>query len=114
MILPTIGSTKIFLCRESVDMRKSFDTLSSLVTSQLEEDPLSGSLFVFLNRPRDRIKILYFESGGYCIWMKRLEAGSFPLPQGEGRKQKIDSGTLAMLLEGLKIVKMKRFSLNTG
>lgn len=111
-MFPSLENTKIFLCREPIDMRKSYDTLSSLVSSRLEEDPLSGSLFVFLNRPRDRIKVLYFERGGYCIWMKRLEAGSFPLPQGEGRKQNIDSGTLAMLLEGLKIVKMKRFSPN--
>lgn len=111
-MFPTLGDTKIFLCRDPIDMRKSYDTLSSLVSSRLEEDPLSGSLFVFLNRPRDRIKVLYFERGGYCIWMKRLEAGSFPLPQGEGGKQKIDSVMLAMLLEGLKIVKMKRFSPN--
>ena len=110
-MFPTLGNTKIFLCREPVDMRRSYDTLSSMVSSQLEEDPLSGSLFVFLNRPRDKIKILYFERDGYCIWMKRLEAGSFPLPQGEGRKQKIDPGTLTMLLEGLKVIKMKRFSL---
>jgi transposase len=113
-MFPSLDNTKIFLCREPVDMRKSYDMLSALVSSKLGEDPLSGALFVFLNRPRDRIKVLYFESGGYCIWMKRLEAGSFPLPQGEGRKQKIDSVMLAMLLEGLKIVKMKRFSLNTG
>lgn len=111
-MFPALGDAKIFLCRDPIDMRKSYDTLSSLVSSRLEEDPLSGSLFVFLNRPRDRIKVLYFERGGYCIWMKRLEAGSFPLPQGEGGKQKIDSVMLAMLLEGLKIVKMKRFSPN--
>ena len=113
-MFPSLENTKIFLCREPVDMRKSYDMLSAMVSSRLGEDPLSGSLFVFLNRPRDRIKVLYFEGGGYCIWMKRLEAGTFPLPQGEGRKQKIDSGALSMLLEGLKIVKMKRFSLQVG
>ena len=108
-MFPSIGNAKIFLCREAVDMRKSFDTLASLASSGLEEDPLSGALFVFLNRPRDRVKILYYELGGFCLWMKRLEAGSFPLPLGEGRKQRIDPGTLAMLLDGLKVVKMKRF-----
>lgn len=113
-MFPSLETTKIFLCREPVDMRKSYDMLSAMVTSRLGEDPLSGSLFVFLNRPRDRIKILYFEGGGYCIWMKRLEAGTFPLPQGEGRKQKIGSGALSMLLDGLKIVKMKRFSLQVN
>mgnify|MGYP001304256071 CR=1 FL=1 len=110
-MFPAIGNAKIFLFREAVDMRKSFDTLAALASSGLEEDPLSGALFVFLNRPRDRVKILYYESGGFCLWMKRLEAGSFALPLGEGRKQRIDPGTLTMLLEGLKVVKMKRFSL---
>jgi transposase len=113
-MFPSIGDTKIFLCRQPADMRKSYDTLAALATCELEENPLSGALFVFLNRPRNRIKILYYESGGYCLWMKRLEAGSFPLPPGDGKKQLIDRGTLAMLLDGLKIVKMKRFSLQNN
>ncbi|MCF6176863.1 MAG: IS66 family insertion sequence element accessory protein TnpB [Victivallaceae bacterium] len=109
-MFPSIKNTKIFLCRQPTDMRKSYDTLAALASSELEEDPLSGALFVFLNRPRNRVKILYYESGGFCLWMKRLEAGSFPLPLGEGRKQEINAVHLAMLLDGLKIVKMKRFS----
>ena len=113
-MFPSIGDTKIFLCRQPTDMRKSYDTLAALATGELEENPLSGALFVFLNRPRNRIKILYYESGGYCLWMKRLECGSFPLPPGDGKKQLIDRGTLAMLLDGLKIVKMKRFSLQNN
>ncbi len=110
-MFPAIGNTKIFLCREPTDMRKSYDTLAALATSKLDEDPLSGALFVFLNQSRNRVKILYYESGGFCLWMKRLEAGSFALPLGEGKKQKINPGDLAMLLEGLKVIKMKRFSL---
>ena len=113
-MFPSIGDTKIFFCRQPTDMRKSYDTLAALATGELGENPLSGALFVFLNRPRNRIKILYYESGGYCLWMKRLEAGSFPLPPGDGKKQLIDRGTLAMLLDGLKIVKMKRFSLQNN
>lgn len=110
-MFPTIGNMKIFLCREAVDMRRSYDTLAAMAETVLGEDPLSGSLFVFLNRPRNRVKILYYETGGLCIWMKRLEAGSFPLPPGYGSKQQIDKATLAMLLDGLKVVKMKRFHL---
>jgi transposase len=113
-MFPSIGNAKIFLCRQATDMRKSYDTLAALASSVLDEDPLSGALFVFLNRPRNRIKILYYESGGYCLWMKRLEAGSFPLPPGDGKKQLIDPGTLAMLLDGLKVIKMKRFSLHNS
>jgi len=110
-MFPSIENAKIFLCRQPTDMRKSYDTLAALASSELDEDPLSGALFVFLNRPRNRIKVLYYESGGFCLWMKRLEAGSFPLPRGEGKKQIIDKVALTMLLDGLKIVQMKRFSL---
>ena len=109
-MFPAVGNTKIFLYRHPTDMRKSFDSLAALAESELEENPASGAFFVFLNRNRNRIKILYFEAGGFCLWMKRLEAGTFPLPLGDGKKQLIDYATLTMLLDGLKIVKMKRFS----
>ena len=110
-MFPALGSAKIFLCREAIDMRKSFDTLAATVRSLLGEDPLSGSLFVFLNRPRDRVKILYYETGGMILWMKRLECGTFALPIGEGAKQKIDAGTLAMLLDGMRVVQSRRYEI---
>lgn len=110
-MFPALGNAKIYLCRTPIDMRKSFDTLAALVSSHLGEDPLSGSLFVFLNRPRDRVKILYYETGGMVLWMKRLECGSFALPVGEGTKQKIDAGMLAMLLDGLRVVQSRRYEM---
>jgi len=111
-MFPALGNTKIFLCREATDMRKSFDSLSALASSVLGENPLSGALFVFLNRHRNRVKILYWDRDGYVIFMKRLEKGTFAVPDGEGPKQDIDHGKLLMLLEGIKIVKKsKRFSL---
>ena len=110
-LCPDVHDVKMFLYRHPTDLRKSYDTLAALASTVLGENPLSGALFVFLNRPRNRVKILYYENGGYCLWMKRLEAGSFPLPPGDGNKQQINAGHLAMLLDGLKIVKMKRFSL---
>jgi len=110
-MFPALGNAKIYLCRTPVDMRRSYDSLSAMVCSYLGEDPLSGSLFVFLNQQRDRVKILYYETGGLVIWMKRLECGSFALPLGEGTKQKIDAGTLAMLLDGLRVVQSKRYVL---
>lgn len=113
-MFPGIANAKIFLCRQPTDMRKSYDSLAALAAYELGEEPTSGALFVFLNRPRNRVKILYYVPGGYCIWMQRLEAGSFPLPPGDGKKQLIDPGTLAMLLEGLKVVKMKRYSLHNN
>lgn len=110
MIFPGLGAVKIYLCRRPVDMRCGYDTLASLAVMEFGTDPQSGSLFVFLNRPRNRVKIFYYESGSFCIWMKRLESGSFALPLGAGERQEIDKGMLSMLLAGLKIVKMKRFS----
>ena len=115
-MFPGIANAKIFLCRLPTDMRRSYDTLAAMAETELGEEPTSGALFVFLNRQRNRVKILYFETGGFCIWMKRLEAGSFPLPPAdrECKKQLIEPGTLAMLLDGLKIVKMKRYSLHNN
>ena len=66
-------------------MRKSFDGLSGLVQECFGQDLLTGHLFLFLNRRRDRIKILYFDRDGLAIWYKRLEAGSFEMPRRRGR-----------------------------
>jgi len=108
MIFPGLGDVKIYLCRHPVDMRCGYDTLAALATREFGEDPLNGTLFVFLNRPRNRVKIFYHESGGFCIWMKRLTEGSFALPPGDKDQQRIDKGMLTMLLEGLKIVLFAR------
>ena len=63
---------RIWLCTEPTDMRKSFRGLSALVKNTLQEDPTSGQLFVFINRRRTQLKILYFDRTGYCIWSKKL------------------------------------------
>ena len=73
-------STRIFISLGATDMRKGFDGLCGLVTSQLQQDPLSGSLFLFINRRRDRLKILYWDGDGLAIWYRRLEQGTFQLP----------------------------------
>src|SRR6516165_11760193 len=79
IMLPS--AVRIFLCTRPVDLRKSFDGLTGLVQDWFGQDPLNGHLFLFLNRRRDRIKILYFDRDGLAIWYKRLEAGSFQMPQ---------------------------------
>ena len=68
---------RVWLYSEPTDMRKSFDGLSGLVKHQLKEDPLSGQWFVFINRRKTQMKILYFDRSGYCIWSKRLVQGQF-------------------------------------
>jgi transposase len=71
------AAVRVFLCAKPTDMRKSFDGLVGMVHEFLGQDPLSGHLFLFLNRRRDRVKILFWERDGLVIWYKRLEAGTF-------------------------------------
>lgn len=110
------AATKIYLAAGVTDMRKSFDTLCGVVRSWQEQseeaqpDPLSGHLFVFCNRRRDRIKILFFDGSGLVLVAKRLERGSFSWPtsssgeQGERPgKHVIDQHELALLLGGVDL-----------
>jgi transposase len=96
----------MFLYRGSVDMRRGFDGLSGIVREELSEDPMSGTLFVFLNRSRDKIKILYWDRDGYAIWTKRLEQGRFALPSEGGGV--IGMSELALLLDGVSVRVVKR------
>jgi transposase len=73
-------AVRVFLHTPATDLRKGFDALSGLVTTAFGQDPTSGHLFLFVNRRRDRIKILYWDRDGLAIWYKRLEIGSFQLP----------------------------------
>lgn len=94
---------RIFLLPGPSDMRKSFNGLSGLVRSKLEADPLSGDLFVFCNRLRNRLKILYFDSTGMWVFAKRLERGTFAWPSSAPREGKFEMRyeELLLLLGGL-------------
>jgi len=104
-ILPT---SSIFLYTEPTDMRKSFDGLSGIVRSELAADPLDGSLFLFINRRRDRLKILHFDGTGYWLYYKLLEAGTFEVIASKDQCLQIDATQLAMLLGGVSLVSVKR------
>ena len=93
----------VFVCTRPTDMRKSFDGLHGLVQQVLRQDPLSGDLFVFLNRRRDRVKVLAWEGDGFVIWYKRLEAGTFAAPQGPGDALRLSATQLALLLGGVDL-----------
>jgi len=98
-----------------VDMRKGFDGLSGLVQNELGRDPLSGEVFIFVNRSRNRMKLLVWEEGGFVLWYKRLEQGTFELPVGELNTPSLSVSwsKLLMIVEGIKlesVVKRKRFS----
>lgn len=107
MFLPE-DRLRIWLCTQPTDMRKSYDGLAALARNQLGEDPLSGALFVFVNRRRTQLKCLYFDRTGYCIWSKRLEAGQFQVDWGSAGKQAIDLMTLRLVLEGLSRERFKQ------
>lgn len=107
--LPT--SVRVYLARGATDMRKSIDGLAAITTQVLEHDPMSGHLFVFCNRCRDRIKILYWERTGFWLLHKRLERGTFawPLPEDSDAKQlEMPASDLAALLGGLDLRKASR------
>jgi transposase len=93
------SAVRIFLCTRDIDLRKSFDGLSGLVQDCFGQDPLCGHLFLFLNRRRDRIKLLYFDRDGY----KRLEAGSFQMPHSTQDGIELQPAQLAMLLSGIDL-----------
>jgi transposase len=94
------------LYRSGCDLRRGFDRLACMVREALKEDPLSGDLYVFLNRRRTMLKGLYWDWDGYAIWHKRLERGRFEVPSGEGSR--IDRAGLMHLLEGMKVDVIRR------
>lgn len=109
-MLSPAKSTRIFVCTEPTDMRKSFDGLCGLVSDTLGQNPLSGALFLFCNRRRDRVKLLYWDGDGYALWYKRLESGTFQLPssQGDANQVVLSQAELAMLLDGIDLSNVRR------
>jgi len=105
-------SVRIFVSREPADMRKGFDSLAQLVRSHLGGDPLSGHLFVFRSKRGDRLKVLYWDSDGLCLFYKRLEVGVFSIPTTGtsvgAHGLEIRAGDLALLLEGIDLSSAKR------
>ena len=102
--------TKIYLYAEPVDFRKGFDGLTGIVTTSLGQQVTDGSLFLFVNRRRDRIKALWWETGGLTLWYRRLEQGTveLPKPQGDQRHVRIDNVELAMWIAGVPLQSAKR------
>ena len=100
---------KVWLYRRPVDMRKSFDGLSALARQALTENPLSGAVYVFVNRRRTHMKCLYFDSDGYCIWAKRLERGRFQVCFDGDAKEALDAVTLRWLIDGIAVSSAQRF-----
>jgi len=104
------SASRIYLCLEPTDMRKSFDTLAALVREQLQGDPLSGSWFVFRGKQGNRLKILYWDRDGYALWHKRLEQGTFEFPKviGDAAGISITATELSLILGGVALSAKRR------
>ncbi|MEZ4226692.1 MAG: IS66 family insertion sequence element accessory protein TnpB [Polyangiaceae bacterium] len=94
-------TTRIFVCPEPQDMRRSFDGLALAAREHLGEDPQSGALFAFINKRKNRLKVLWFDSNGYCILYKRLHRARFQVPGS----RTLDPSKLGVLLRGVENVR---------
>lgn len=102
------GQIRVQLYGAPVDMRKSFDGLSALVKHGMGHDPLSGQLFVFVNRRASQMKVLYFDRSGFCVWAKRLEAGCFISDWRTVRTRELDWTGLKLMLEGIEVGRQRK------
>ena len=94
---------RVFLAPGPTDMRKSIDALSLMVEDKLRADPLSGHLFVFSNKRGDKVKILYWDRNGFCLWYKRLERGIFRFPTVQEQVLTLSPNELNLILEGIDL-----------
>lgn len=108
-MLNVSSDTKIYAYTPPTDMRKGFNGLSGIIRSEFQADPTDGSLFLFVNRRRDRMKLLHFDGGGFWLYYRLLESGTFEqlVSQGDSCRLQIGSTELTMLLSG---VSLKAFS----
>ena len=105
------ASVRVYLCLTPCDMRKSFDSLHTLVREHLELDAFAGHLFVFASRRKDRVKILYWDRDGFAMWSKRLEEGTYEVPFDdavEERRREITAQELGALLSGIDLEQVPR------
>ena len=99
------ASVRVYLCLSPCDMRRSFDGLHALVRDHLHLDAFGGHLYLFANKRKDRVKILYWERDGFAIWAKRLEAGRYVIPCGEAGSDRFEITVeeLGALLSGIDL-----------
>jgi transposase len=110
-VLSLSSAVKLWFCPDPVDMRLGFDGLHNLVRSRLDADPLGGHLFLFTNRRRDRVKVLYWSGHGLCLWCQRLESGRyhFPAPRPDKPSIELSAAQFLAILDGIDLDSAKRF-----
>jgi transposase len=102
------ANLRYFMCCTLIDMRNGFDGLAGIVRNHLKKDPISGDVFIFLNKTRTHIKILYWDGDGFALFYKRLERGRYSLTVHHEPSKQIKREELMMLLEGLSYSKMSQ------
>jgi hypothetical protein len=108
------ASVRVYLATSPCDMRRGFDGLHALVTETMQLDAFGGHLFVFANRRRDRVKILYWDRDGFAVWAKRLEQGTYAMPFSESppasneARREITAQELGALLSGIDLSQAQR------
>jgi transposase len=110
-------AVRIFVATAPTNMHLSFDRLAALARDVIQQDPLSGHLFVFRNRLGDRVKILVWDRSGFCLWYKRLEKGVFHFPVAPAPHLELDAAELLLLLDGIDLAPARRrarFTLPVG
>jgi len=113
------ASVRVYLCLTPTDMRRSFDGLHALVRDHLLLDAFAGHFYIFSNRRKDRLKVLYWDRDGFAVWAKRLEEGSFAIPSGEPGSTRIEITTeeLGAVLSGIDLqqaTRRKRYRRNAA
>lgn len=101
-------AVRIFVATTPTNMHLSFDRLAALARDVIQQDPLSGHLFVFRNRLGDRVKILVWDRSGFCLWYKRLEKGVFHFPAAHATHLELDAAELLLLLDGIDLAPATR------
>jgi transposase len=102
------GQVRVFVYGRPVSMRLSYDGLYALAKHTMQQDPLSGNLFAFINRRANQIKVLYFDRSGWCVWSKRLEQGRLLGDWSTVSTREMDWTGLKLLLEGIEPARVRR------
>ncbi len=104
LMLTLSGENRIWLCTQPTDMRRSFNGLSAMVRNLLKQDPLCGDWFVFINRRRTQMRVLYYSTGGFALWGKRLEQGTF----SQLHKEQLTLSELMLLIDGIDVKTVRK------
>jgi transposase len=104
------SSCRYYLCREPTDMRRGFDSLSGMVSMQLQMNVLEGAIFIFINKKRDQVKLLLWEGDGFSMYYKRLEKGTYEIPVYEGTSSSVpvSSQELQLILQGISLRSVRK------